>query len=68
MPTLLELQQEADKLSSSEREQLIVHLLSRAPSPAPEITDQEVDQRDAELDSGEVSAITHADFVKLVRG
>ena len=68
MPTLLELQQEADKLSSSEREKLIVHLLSRASSPAPEITDEEADQRDAEMDSGEVSPVTHADFLKQVRG
>jgi hypothetical protein len=68
MVTLLELQQETDKLSSSEREQLIVYLLSKAMSPASEITEEEVDQRDAELDSGHVSAVTHAEFIKLVRG
>ena len=68
MNSLLEVQSEADKLTSFEREQLITHLISNSPSPAPEISDSEADLRDEEIDSGKVAPVSHEDFIKQVRG
>lgn len=68
MSSLMEVQTEADKLSPSEKEQLITHLISDAPSPALDINDSEADLRDEEIDSGKVVPVSHEDFIKQVRG
>lgn len=66
MATLIKLQRHADQLSDEDRLGLAAHLLAsdRAAPLGPE--QEEVDQRDQEMDSGEVKPISHADFLKQV--
>ncbi len=66
MATLLEIQQEADLLSEEERAELAAHLLSSVPMTFLGADDEEVDRRDRELDSGQVTAISHEEFIRQV--
>jgi hypothetical protein len=64
--SFLEVEQEALALSDKERARLAVSLLDTLPAPGAEISDEEVWQRDADLESGKVTEISHDEFVRRV--
>jgi len=66
MSHLLEIQQQADRLSEEERAGLAAHLLSSVTKTFLGASDDEVDRRDRDLDSGQVTAISHGEFIRQV--
>jgi len=66
MMTLLEVRQKADLLTEEERAGLAAHLLSSIGKTFLGADDEEVDLRDRELDSGQVTAISHEEFIRQV--
>jgi len=62
-----EIEQEALALSDGERATLVAKLLHTLPPPDAEVSDSEVEQRENELASGKVSAISHQEFVRRVQ-
>ena len=60
---LAEVEKQALALSENERAQLAASLLETLP-PEVEISDEEVLQRDANLDSGRAEEISHEKFVR----
>ena len=66
MPTLIEIQRDADQLSAEERLGLAAHLLAMDRSAPLGPDDAEVDRRDQEMDSGVVEPISHDEFVRQV--
>ncbi|WAC20547.1 hypothetical protein OVA24_04030 [Luteolibacter sp. SL250] len=66
MATLFEVQKAADELSNEDRAGLVAHLLSSFSSCPLGPDDDEVDRREAELDSGQVTALNHAEFLTAV--
>jgi len=66
MSDLLEIQQQADLLSEKERAELAAHLLSSVTKTFLGASDDEVDRRDGDLDSGQVTAISHDEFIRQV--
>lgn len=66
MATLFEVQKAADELNSEDRAGLVAHLLSSFPSAPLGPDNDEVDRRETELDSGEITAMNHAEFLSAV--
>ena len=66
MSNLLEIQQQADRLSEEERAGLAAHLLSSVSRTFMGADNEEVDRRDQDLDSGLVTAISHEEFIRQV--
>jgi putative addiction module component (TIGR02574 family) len=64
---LAEIEQEALALPERERAALVAKLLDTLPPPGTNVTDEEVEERERELDSGQVAAISHEEFVRRVR-
>ena len=64
--TMAEVQQEALALTENERARLAVSLLETLPPPDEEISDEEVLQRDSDLESRRVEEISHEEFVRRV--
>ena len=62
-----EVQQEALALSDKERASLAISLLDTLPASGTDVSDEEVWQRDADLQSGRVAEISHDEFVRGVR-
>lgn len=62
-----EIEQEAVALSEKERATLVSSLLETLIPPGLDISDDEVIQRDAELESGAVQPISHDEFVRRVK-
>ena len=62
-----EIEQEALALPERERAALAARLLETLPPPGTEISDDEVEKREQELDSGQVAAISHEEFVRGVQ-
>jgi hypothetical protein len=62
-----EIEQEALALSDSERGSLVAKLLNTLPVSDAFVSDAEVDQRESDLASGKVSAISHDEFVRRVQ-
>ena len=67
MSNLLDIQQQADRLSEEERAGLAAHLLSSISRTFLGADDDEIDRRDRDLDSGQVVAISHEEFIRQVR-
>ena len=63
--SLAEVEKQALALNESERIRLAAALLETLP-PEVEISDEEVLQRDADLDSGRAEEISHEEFVRRV--
>lgn len=63
--SLPEIEKEALRLTESERARLVASLLETLP-PEVELSDEEVLQRDADLDSGRAEEISHEEFVRRV--
>ena len=63
--SLAEVEKQALALNESERARLAASLLETLP-PEVELSDEEVLQRDADLDSGRAEEISHEEFVRRV--
>ena len=64
---LAEIEQEALALPDHERASLAVKLLDTLPPPGTDVPDQEVERRERKLESGQVTAISHEEFVRRVQ-
>jgi putative addiction module component (TIGR02574 family) len=64
---LAEIEQEALALPERERASLAVKLLDTLPPPGTDVSDDEVESRERELESGRVTAISHEEFVRRVQ-
>ena len=64
---LAEIEQEALALSERERASLAAKLLETLPPVGTDVSDEEVERRERELESGQVTAILHEEFVRRVR-
>jgi len=64
---LQDLEQEALGLSERERAELVLSLMHTLAAPGPDITDEGVFRRDAQLEAGTVEPLLHEDFVRRVR-
>ena len=64
---LADIELEALALSEQERALLAARLLDTLPPPGTEISDEEVERRESELESGQVTAISHEEFVDRVK-
>ena len=62
-----DVQQEALALSEKERASLAAALLETLPAPGTDISDEEVLQREADLESGRTQEISHDEFVRRVQ-
>lgn len=63
---LAEIEQEALALSERDRASLAAKLLDTLPPAGTEVSDEEVERREQELESGQVTAISHEEFVRRV--
>lgn len=64
---LAEIEQEALGLSEADRAALVLSLMSSLKASGSEIRDQDVAERDQELESGAVTPMLHDEFVRSVR-
>jgi hypothetical protein len=64
---LAEIEHEVLALSDRDRARLAAKLLDTLPPPGTDVSDEEVEQREREVESGEVSAISHEEFVRRVQ-
>lgn len=64
---LQEIEHEALALSEPERARLIASLIDTLGPAGTEVSDDEVQQRDADLERGTVPAMLHGEFVRRVQ-
>ena len=64
---LAEIEQEALGLSDTDRAALVIALMASLEAPGSEISDQEVAEREQELESGDVTPMLHEEFVRRMR-
>jgi hypothetical protein len=64
---LMEIEQEALALPDRDRASLAAKLLDTLPPPGTDVSDEEVEQREREMESGHVTAISHQEFVRRVQ-
>jgi hypothetical protein len=64
---LMEIEQEALALPDRDRTSLAAKLLDTLPPPGTDVSDEEVEQRELEMESGQVTAISHEEFVRRVQ-
>jgi hypothetical protein len=64
---LMEIEQEALALPDRDRASLAAKLLDTLPPPGTDVSDEEVEQREREMESGQVTAISHEEFVRRVQ-
>jgi hypothetical protein len=67
MVRLADIQKQADELSNEDRAGLLAHLLHTLENAPEGPTDQEVIERDAELESGVVTPISQEQFIHEAR-
>ena len=63
----MEIEQEALALPDRDRATLAAKLLDTLPPPGTDVSDEEVEQREREMESGQVTAISHQEFVRRVQ-
>ena len=64
--SFLEIEHEAKALSNRERAALVTTLLDTFPKPPGDVSDEEAEHRDLELEGGSVEPISQAEFVRRV--
>jgi len=64
---LMEIEQESLALSDRDRASLAAKLLDTLLPPGTDVSDEEVEQREREMESGEVTAISRQEFVRRVQ-
>jgi putative addiction module component (TIGR02574 family) len=62
-----EIEQEALALPVRDRASLAAKLLGTLPPPGTDVSDDEVERREHELESGKVVAISHEEFARRVQ-
>ncbi len=62
-----EIEQQALALSERERVSLVTRLLDTLPPAGTDVSDEEVERREQQLETGEVTAISHPEFVRRVQ-
>jgi putative addiction module component (TIGR02574 family) len=62
-----EIEQEALALSERERASLLSKLLDTLPPAGTDVSDEEIEQREQDLASGKVTAISQDEFVRRVQ-
>jgi hypothetical protein len=62
-----EIEQQSLALPEGERASLVAKLLHTLPPAAATVPDSEIEQRESDLASGKVSAISHDEFVRRVQ-
>jgi hypothetical protein len=67
MMKLAEVEKEALALPECDRASLAAKLLDTLPPPETDVSDEEGEQREREMDSGQVAAISHEEFVRRVQ-
>ena len=65
--TLSQIQQEAVALPERQRVDLVRTLLDTLPPGNIEISDEEIVERERQMDSGEVEPLSHEEFVRRVQ-
>ena len=63
---LAEIEQQALALPDRDRASLAAKLLDTLPPTGTDVSDEEVEQRERDLDSGQVTPILHDEFVRKV--
>ena len=66
MQSLIHVREQVDELSAEDRQGLLAYLIHSLPSPPVGADDHEIMQREAEMDAGEVLAISHQQFLSEV--
>ena len=61
-----EIKQEAKALTARQRAALVSELLKTLPLPDHTVTDEEVAERERELEAGRVQEISHGEFVHRI--
>lgn len=61
------IEQETLVLADREQASLAAKLLNTLPLPGTDVSDEDVDRREREMESGQVAAISHDDFVQRVQ-
>jgi len=64
---LEEIEQEVLSLPERERASLAAKLLDTLPPPGTDVSDDEVERRERELESGQVTPISHEELVRRVQ-
>jgi putative addiction module component (TIGR02574 family) len=64
---LAEIEHEALALSERERASLAAKLLDTLPPAGSDVSDEELERREQELNSGQVAPILHEEFVRRVQ-
>jgi putative addiction module component (TIGR02574 family) len=64
---LAEIEQEALALSERERASLAAKLLDTLPPAGTDVSDAEIERREQELESGQVTGVLHEEFVRRVQ-
>ena len=64
---LVDIEQEAMALPDRDRASLVAKLLDTLPPPGTDVSDEEVEQREREMESGQVTAISHQEFVRRIQ-
>ena len=64
---LVEIEQEALALPDCDRASLVAKLLDTLPPPGTDVPDEEVEQREREMDLRQMAAISHEEFVHFVQ-
>ena len=64
---LAQIQEEARGLSDADRAALVLTLMESLKAPGSDVSDQEIEKRDEELESGAVVPLLHEEFVRSVR-
>ncbi|GAA5482587.1 addiction module protein [Haloferula sargassicola] len=66
MVNLAEVQKQADELTLEERNGLLAYLLDKIPDFPASADEEELDRREAEMDSGAVTPVAHDEFLAQV--
>jgi len=64
---LAEIEQQALALPDRDRASLAAKLLDTLPPTGTDVSDEEVEEREREMGSGKVTAISHQEFVRRVQ-
>lgn len=64
---LQDIEREAFALNEQERARLVLSLMDTLGVPDTEVSDEEVDRRDREMESGTVEPMLHEEFVRRVQ-
>lgn len=66
MATLMEVRKAADLLSGAEQAALVAHLLAAFPTAPLGPDNDEIDRREIEMDSDQVTLLSHEEFLAAV--